>query len=213
MKKLIPIFLVAVFALAGCEKDADQGKMDDQYLVYTNYDAQTNFTLFSTFYLPDSILVMGSEAKPTYWKGAEATEILKAYTQQMEARGFTATADKANATLGLQVSYIANTFSFTDYGQPEWWWNYPGYWGSGYWGNWGGWIYPYAVNYRFTTNSFLTELVNLTADEGASKKLPIVWTSYMNGLAYTSAVNKTLAVAGIRQAFQQSPYLTKNKRN
>ena len=34
MKKLIPI-LLAVFALASCEKDPDMGKLDDNYLVYT----------------------------------------------------------------------------------------------------------------------------------------------------------------------------------
>ena len=50
MKKLIPI-LLAVFALASCEKDPDMGKLDDNYLVYTNYDKQANFKDFSTFYL------------------------------------------------------------------------------------------------------------------------------------------------------------------
>ena len=39
MKKLIPI-LLAVFALASCEKDPDMGKLDDNYLVYTNHDAE-----------------------------------------------------------------------------------------------------------------------------------------------------------------------------
>ena len=35
MKKLIPI-LLAVFALASCEKDSDMGKLDNNYLVYTD---------------------------------------------------------------------------------------------------------------------------------------------------------------------------------
>ena len=35
MKKLIPI-LLAVFALASCEKDPDMGKLDNNYLVYLN---------------------------------------------------------------------------------------------------------------------------------------------------------------------------------
>ena len=33
MKKLIPI-LLAVFALASCEKDPDMGKLDDNYLAF-----------------------------------------------------------------------------------------------------------------------------------------------------------------------------------
>ena len=62
MKKLIPI-LLAVFALASCEKDPDMGKLDDNYLVYTNYDKQANFKDFSTFYLADKILVNHLTAK------------------------------------------------------------------------------------------------------------------------------------------------------
>ena len=42
MKKLIPI-LLAVFALASCEKDPDMGKLDDNYLVYTNHDEKADF--------------------------------------------------------------------------------------------------------------------------------------------------------------------------
>ena len=208
MKRLIPALLVAVFAFAACEKDPDMGKVDSQYLVYTNYDKQADFNKFSTYYLPDSILIIGNSAKPEYWKGAEAADILNAYSQNLEARGFMPAADKESADLGVQVSYVMSTYYFTDYSQPEWWWGYPGYWGSGYWGNWGGWYYPYAVNYSYSTNSFITELLDLTVAEGADKKLPVVWTSYMSGLAYSSSVNKTLAVNGVNQAFKQSPYLT-----
>lgn len=56
MKKLIPI-LLAVFALASCEKDPDMGKLDDNYLVYTNHDEKADFKV-PTFYLADKILVI-----------------------------------------------------------------------------------------------------------------------------------------------------------
>ena len=56
MKKLIPI-LLAVFALASCEKDPDMGKLDDNYLVYTNYDKKADFKV-PTFYLAPQILVL-----------------------------------------------------------------------------------------------------------------------------------------------------------
>ena len=105
----------------------------------------------------------------------------------------------------------ASTYYFTSYTQPEWWWGYPGYWGPGYWGgNWGGgWYYPYAVTYSYSTNSFLTEMVNLKAEQGDNKKLPVVWTSYLTGFETGSkAVNRTLAVEAVNQSFTQSPYLT-----
>ena len=197
MKKLIPI-LLAVFALAS------------NYLVYTNHDEKADFKV-PTFFLAPQILVISDSKEPEYLEGEGAEQILAAYTENMEARGYTAAADKESADLGIQVSYIASTYYFTSYAQPEWWWGYPGYWGPNYWGGtWGGgWYYPYAVTYSYSTNSFLTEMVNLQAEQGESKKLPIVWTSYLTGFDTGSkAINRTLAVEAVNQSFAQSPYLT-----
>ena len=66
MKKLIPI-LLAVFALASCEKDPDMGKLDDNYLVYTNYDKQANFKDFSTFYLAENRNISKEKALSKFW--------------------------------------------------------------------------------------------------------------------------------------------------
>lgn len=69
MKKFIPL-LLAVFAvtLASCEKDPDMDKLDNNYLVYTNYDKKADFKTFETYYLPDSILVIGDKENAEYWK-------------------------------------------------------------------------------------------------------------------------------------------------
>ena len=127
----------------------------------------------------------------------------------MDNCGYVRENNRENADLGLQISYVKNTYVFTDYGYPEWWWGYPGYWGVPYWGNWGGgWYYPYAVNYAYSTGSFLTELLNLNAPQGQSAKLPILWTAYMSGmLSGSTDVNVQLATQAVAQAFSQSPYL------
>ena len=50
----------------------------------------------------------------------------------------------------------------------------------------------------YITNSFLTEMVNLKAEQGESKKLPVVWTSYLTGFDTGSkAINRTLAVEAV----------------
>lgn len=207
MKRLIPILLV-VFALASCEKDADMGQLDNNYLVYTNYDKQAKFNMFKTYYLPEKILIIGDKEEPQYIEGEGAAQILGAYQKNMEDRGFTMAA-KEVADLGLQVSYIQSTYYFTNYGQSEWWWNYPGYWDAPYWGNYGGWYYPYSVSYSYSTNSFLTEIVNLEAPEGEKAKLPVLWTSYLTGFESGSkTINRALAVKAVDQSFAQSPYLT-----
>ena len=208
MKRLIPI-LLAVFAFAACEKDPDMDKLDNDYLVYTNYDKKADFKQFSTYYIPDSVLVIGDKKDPEYWKGEAAAAIINAYKDNLNSKGFAYTDNKDAADLGVQISYVQSTYYFTDDGQPEWWWNYPGYWDAPYWGNWGGWYYPYVVNYSITTNSFLTEIMNLKAPEGDNQKLPVLWSSFLSGPAsYSGKVNQTLVVRAINQSFAQSPYLT-----
>ena len=83
MKRLIPI-LLAVFAFAACEKDPDMDKLDNDYLVYTNYDKKANFKEFTTYYLPDKILVISDKEEPEYLEGEAAQEILAAYKSNME---------------------------------------------------------------------------------------------------------------------------------
>ena len=81
---------------------------------------------------------------------------------------------------------------------------------SPYWGNWGGWYYPYAVNYAYSTGSFITELLNLDAPQGEKEKLPVLWTSYMSGLlSGSTSFNTKMAVEGVNQAFTQSAYLNR----
>ena len=209
MKKLIPLMMTALFFTA-CEKDADTDKLDNKFVVYTNYDKSANFTQFSTYYLPDSILIIDSKDKQEYWLDDNAQKIIDTYVFNMDNRGFLRVTEREDADLGLQVSYVKNTYVYTDYGYPEWWWGYPGYWDAPYWGNWGGgWYYPYAVNYSYSTGSFLTEALNLNAAQGQNAKLPIIWSAYMSGiLSGSTDTNVELATKAVSQAFAQSPYLT-----
>jgi hypothetical protein len=209
MKKLIPI-LLAVLTLTACEKEADTDKLDNKFVVYTNYDKSADFKQFSTYYLPDSILIIGDKDKKEYWSDTNAQRIIDTYVFNIDNRGFLRVTEREDADLGLQVSYVKNTYVVTDYGYPQWWWGYPGYWGTPYWGNWGGgWYYPFAINYSFSTGSFLTELLNLEAPQGQSEKLPILWSAYMSGMLSSSTdVNVELATQAVSQAFTQSTYLT-----
>ena len=208
MKKLIPLLMLVV-AFVACEKDPDMDKLDNKYLVYTNYDTKADFKAFQTYYMPDSLLIIGNKKAATDWKDDTAQEILKTYVTNMNNRGYVRVDNRDEANLGLQVSYIESTYYFRDYGAPEWWWNYPGYWDAPYWGNWGGWYYPYAVTYTYSTGAFITEMLNLEATQGDKQKLPVLWTSYMSGLlSGSSTVNMRLAVEGVNQAFNQSAYLT-----
>ncbi len=217
MKKLIP-FLLAAVVLTACQKEPNLSELSSDYVVYTDYDTKANFSQYSTYYLPDSVLVIGASGKATYWKDEKADFILGVLENNMSQRGFDV-AEKEAAELGLQVSYIENTQYFVSNPINDWWWwgGYPGYWGTGYWGGyWDSWYYPYypvyPVVYSYSTNSFVVELVDLNKDTDVDgkKRLEVLWNSYMVGAKGGSAqANKNLVERAINQAFAQSPYIKK----
>lgn len=208
MKKLTPLLLVLLVSVS-CQKDPDMSDLSGNFLVYTDYDTTENFGEFETYYLPDSILLITSSKTPSYWKDEQAQLLLSTVVSNMNNYGYVRVADKESADLGLQLSYIESTYYFTNYSNPYWWWDYPGYWYPGYWGGYwgGGWYYPYAVTYNYTTGSMLMEMIKL---DTTAKKLPIIWDAYMSGLLYSSnRLNVQLTASAIEQAFEQSTYLQK----
>ena len=141
MKKsaILTLFAACLLGMVSCEKDPDTDKLDNDYLVYTNYDKGTQFDTMETFHVIDSILIIGNETKPTYWNNNNSGTIIDAYVSNLEERGYIPVGSAQEADMVLQLSYINNTYYFNNYGPGPWWNSYPGYWN---WGGWG-WYYPY----------------------------------------------------------------------
>ena len=139
MKKLIPVFFAGALLATACEKLPDTDKLDNNYLVYTNYDSSTDFKKFTTFYVPDSVLIIdNSSNKPKYLYGTPASDIIIAnYIKGLEDAGYEYTPIKEDADLGLQISYVEDTYKFRYFNDYPWWYGYPWYWSFNYWGNWG----------------------------------------------------------------------------
>ncbi len=208
--KTIHYLAVALLAAAicSCQKDPSTSDLHRDYLVYTDHDTQADFAAFDTYYIPDSILLMGTSNKTEYWKDENALEIIAAVSAGMQSAGYIRTDAKETADLGLQLSYVEHETYFVGNSNPYWWWYYPYYWTPGYWGDWADWYYPYQVYYGYTAGSLLIEMVNLDALPTAGKRLPIVWDSFIGGLLTSNAkLNQRRTLEAIDQAFAQSPYL------
>ena len=148
-------FALTAVAFCACQKEPSTSSLHKDYLVYTAHDTDADFAAFDTYYIPDSILLIGSADKTEYWKDANALEIVNTVAGRMNAAGYTRTDDKEAANVGLQLSYVQKVTYFVGYDYPYWWWYYPYYWTPGYWGDWAGWHYPYSVYYGYTAGSLL----------------------------------------------------------
>ncbi len=187
-----------------CEKDPDTDKLDNDYLVLTNYDSNTDFSSFDTFYVIDSILIIDDATKATYWKNENSQRIIDAFNDNFVQRGYSETESGKEADLVLQLSYINTTYYFSSGSTGPWWYNYPGYW------NWGGagWYYPFNFYYTYSTGAIIGELVDQKGVRG-DKKMPIVWNTFITGLLNGNNLSYYRTMNAISQAFTQSPYLKK----
>lgn len=212
--------LLGAMLLTGCQKDPSTSKLRSEYLVYTAHDRNADFTTLDTYYIPDSILLIGSQVSDNegnrtakYWKDGDALTLIGTIVDEMTERGYTRLTDGAlrqTADAGFQLSYIEETTYFTGYNNPYWWWDYPYYWAPDYWGYWSGWYYPFAIYYGYTTGSLLIEMIDLKRGDTTTRKLPILWNGYISGLVRgANQLDIAKAVNAIDQAFEQSPYLKK----
>lgn len=204
MKKISILALVlACTLIVSCQKDPDTDNLDGSYLVYTNYDTDTDFKSINSFYVIDSILIIDNSEKSTYWNNSNSQKIVNAFEAQLATAGYEPAESIEEADAVLQLSYINNTYYFTSYGQGPWWNSYPGYWN---WGNWG-WYYPYSFSYSYSTGSIIGELVNTNAPTPLDDKLTVVWNTYICGLLNGNNLSMSRTMEAISQAFNQSPYL------
>lgn len=177
----LSLFLAGI--LVACEKNPDLSRLDNDNRVVTNYEETADFRSFSTYFLPDSILLIGQNKRVQYLDSLQAAPLLDAYCRNLQQRGYIRTTEKESADMGLQLTYIADTRHFIGYvSTPFWWWGFPGYWSTFYWGNWGSWYYPFPVHFSFSTGSLLMDLIVLKAEKGEDKKLPVIWHNYITGL-------------------------------
>jgi len=207
MKKQLILILLAGIALTACEKEPDTDKLDNHYLVYTDYDKGTNFEALMTYYVPDSILYINNGDKKEYWRGDAAEAVRMEFIENMNEH-YVRVDNIEDADIGLQLSYVASTYTFAGYGGGDpWWYGYPYYWTPGYWGGyWGGWYYSYPIIYSYTTGSIIGEMVNLSVTD--SKKLPVIWSTYISGILNSQGkLNLQKTEAAIHQAFKQTSVL------
>lgn len=123
MKKILFLACLAL-GVSACEKDPDLSNLDGNMVVYTDYDNGTDFSAYTTYFLPDSILEAGA-IRASYWKDENAQTLIKEVEANLNSRGYTRITDpekKDEADFGVQLSYIAETTQVVTGGYWNGWW-------------------------------------------------------------------------------------------
>lgn len=71
--------LLFLLGIAACEQEPDMGRMDGNYFVGTGYEPEADFSGAFTFFLPDSILMIGESNEPDYLSDNQTKIITDTY--------------------------------------------------------------------------------------------------------------------------------------
>ncbi len=206
MKKLLLLFCGAL-VLSSCFKSPDTSSLSTDLVVATNRDLEVDFNNYTTYHVSDTIPRITDDPTDTIITGPEALEIVNQIRANLDARGYRFVERDQNPDLAVIPAIVRVTNVGTICS--GWWWGYPGYWPPGYWRPGYGYYYPYCGIYSYETGSLNIDLLDLV-NAPENNNISATWTSVLFGsLNSNDDVNLDRAIRAIDQAFEQSPYITK----
>lgn len=214
MKRLLILLLTGLFAqlVVSCYPEGADN-IEDYDVAITNYDKSADFSTFTTFSIPDTIVYFTNDKDAPVPSHEFDDAIIKLVTENFTKAGYTQVPDPTEDTPEAdRPSFVVTVSAFSNvnyaYFVDNWYnnWNW-------YWGWWGGPFSPYypwyPVNiYSYRTGSVAIEMVSTTPR--SDDKVNVVWTGIADGLlqgSHTFILNRVQSQ--IDQCFTQSPYLKK----
>ncbi len=185
----------AVLLIQSCRPSSNDF-VSDFDMVFTTYDTNFSFETRKTYYLSDTVLIIGSDpADPEI--SPLNDRIVSSLAQYMYSAGWerVAAADSAEADLYMLPMISTSTFSscvVPCWGCVGWGWGFP----------------PTMACSSFSTGSLFVLLADPNNPFNFEDEYPVVWTGVINGLLRGSQENIAQRIEfNISQMFDQSPYL------
>jgi len=213
MRRIVIVILIVV-GIAGCAREPEVADLVKYMLVQTDYDLEeisedeNIFNDYSTFvlrqdtlgfvstYTIDSILLDEPGTRIDFVNAL----IEKVGTHAAE-RGFERVEDNENPDFAIKIVVLENFSSFQTV-------SYPGYY-SGYYGYYGGYYGPIVSTYSSNFVTLVIEVVDIKNYAANGNKYKVVWSAYIGDLL-TTYDRKNKILYAVDQAFEQSPYFSKN---
>jgi len=203
-------FVFGLISISGCAPGLpeDVTTLD---VVYTNFNPNFDFSRGTTFAIPENVPIISQNPppqgqQPPFIDFVTGRSILGAIRTNMLSRGFTQVNQFSDPDF-IILPYLPESNSLLfDYNWWFWEWWIPNI-GTGF-----GWRYPGFQPLTVTsvsTNSLVIQLVNMRGTT-STNELEVDWVVIINGaITGSQTSNSERAVAGINQAFIQSPYIQK----
>jgi hypothetical protein len=205
---LIILCWTALSVSTACRKEAATDQLSETYTVLTHRDPAADFTSYRTFFLSDTITYINDNPFDSILTGTGASNLAASVRSELENRGYGPVPLDSAPDLAVQLTIIENTSYYSAVYPVGSWWGAPGYFDPFYYG----YNYPYAYgyyvqNYSVSSGAVICELVDLK-NANQQQELRIIWEASLLG-AFEGSENYNInrAIAGFRQAIQQSPYL------
>ena len=201
------VILTILLAIGATSCYYDYGLSTSDYdVIFTNWDKETNFGQYQTFFMPDSIFHLIGDNDEDDISRQYDSMILNSVEKNFEARGYKRITDvDTNDLPDFVVTISVSKSTYTGGG-----WYYPPYWGPGWdWGWYPGYWPGDGYYYSYSTGTILVDLLD-TRDIDLDKPDRYVtprWTGSLQGLLSSAPSNKQRILSGINQMFNQSPVL------
>ncbi len=220
IKKLIGL-TVFISILTGCYKyPSIDAREEDRDITITAYDVNADFGTYTTFAIWDTVYRLKSVNNvdsSLILEDPYASTIKNEIKKQMQDRGYTLVDTSANPDLGILIhvtdTEVSGEFTNIECGYyPPYWeygwgydwdygWGYPGYWDVCY-------PYTYSTYYYDKSGSVLIEMFDIKNKK--DNHISIVWNASLRAYLVTQPIDtETRLKTGIKEAFNQSPYLIK----
>lgn len=180
--------------------------VEDYDVAITNYDKGADFSSFSTFAIPDTIVYFAND-KNAKLDHQFDEQIIQVVTDNFIKRGYTKVENPETASFIVTVSAFSNVnYSYyidNWYNNWNWYW---GWWPGGAFNPYYPW-YPVSV-YAYQSGSVVIDMISTTAR--SDNKVNVIWSGIADGLlqgTQQSIVNRVNTQ--LNQCFIQSPYLKK----
>lgn len=205
LMRFFALISLVVTLLMGCQETPDPNNLVERMVVQTTFTENTDFTFYNSFTLSlDTLGLYANWTEDTLYTDDVGETYVRDVTNkiknEMLSAGYTFLPKNQNPDLGIAATVVSNYNVYQQINTPLY---YSGYYGFGY----GGYYGPIVSTYEYSSTTLVIHLIDLK-NRDSEGRLQVIWKAYIGDIVQSNDPDQEILDA-IKQAFDQSPYLSK----